>query len=105
MLCVKAIAFARKAHRGQMRKTGDPYLSHCIHTGRILAGLVPSSGKRAVETVVAGILHDVVHDTCQSLHDIEEEFGNDVAELEASVSRLSLKENSNRKAAEYKIFL
>jgi (p)ppGpp synthase/HD superfamily hydrolase len=43
----------------------------------------------AVETVVAGILHDVVHDTCQSLHDIEEEFGDDVAELVASVSRLS----------------
>ncbi|WJX60128.1 GTP diphosphokinase [Trifolium repens] len=85
----KAIAFARKAHRGQMRKTGDPYLSHCIHTGRILAGLVPSSGKRAVETIVAGILHDVVDDTCQSLHDIEEEFGDDVAELVASVSRLS----------------
>jgi len=42
----KAIAFARKAHRGQMRKTGDPYLTHCIHTGRILAALVPSSGKR-----------------------------------------------------------
>ncbi|CAL0314549.1 unnamed protein product [Lupinus luteus] len=85
----KAIAFARKAHRGQMRKTGDPYLTHCIHTGRILAMLVPSSGKRAVDTVVAGILHDVVDDTCQSLQDIEEEFGDDVVNLVAGVSRLS----------------
>ncbi|KAL3039981.1 hypothetical protein AAZX31_01G214800 [Glycine max] len=85
----KAIAFARKAHRGQMRKTGDPYLTHCIHTGRILAALVPSSGKRAVDTVVAGILHDVVDDTCQSLRDIEAEFGDDVVKLVASVSRLS----------------
>lgn len=85
----KAIAFARKAHRGQMRKTGDPYLTHCIHTGRILAELVPSSGKRAVDTVVAGILHDVVDDTCQSLQDIEAEFGDDVLKLVASVSRLS----------------
>ncbi|RDY14064.1 putative GTP diphosphokinase RSH3, chloroplastic [Mucuna pruriens] len=85
----KAIAFARKAHRGQMRKTGDPYLTHCIHTGRILAALVPSSGKRAVDTVVAGILHDVVDDTCQSLQDIEAEFGDDVVKLVASVSRLS----------------
>ncbi|XP_023872551.1 uncharacterized protein LOC111985125 isoform X2 [Quercus suber] len=42
----KAIAFAKKAHHGQLRKTGDPYLTHCIHTGRILAMLVPSSGKR-----------------------------------------------------------
>ncbi|BAU00717.1 GTP diphosphokinase [Vigna angularis] len=85
----KAIAFARKAHRGQMRKTGDPYLTHCIHTGRILAALVPSSGKRAVDTVVAGILHDVVDDTSQSLQDIQAEFGDDVVKLVASVSRLS----------------
>ncbi|KAL9327844.1 hypothetical protein ACSQ67_002847 [Phaseolus vulgaris] len=85
----KAIAFARKAHRGQMRKTGDPYLTHCIHTGRILAALVPSSGKRAIDTVVAGILHDVVDDTCQSLQDIRAEFGDDVVKLVASVSRLS----------------
>ncbi|KAK7308889.1 hypothetical protein RJT34_05207 [Clitoria ternatea] len=85
----KAIAFARKAHRGQMRKTGDPYLTHCIHTGRILAALVPSCGKRAVDTVVAGILHDVVDDACQSLQDIEAEFGDDVVKLVAGVSRLS----------------
>ncbi|XP_027361131.1 uncharacterized protein LOC113869153 isoform X1 [Abrus precatorius] len=85
----KAIAFARKAHRGQTRKTGDPYLTHCIHTGRILAALVPSSGKRAIDTVVAGILHDVVDDTCKRLHDIEAEFGDDVVKLVAGVSRLS----------------
>ncbi|KAK7253123.1 hypothetical protein RIF29_37569 [Crotalaria pallida] len=85
----KAIAFSRKAHRGQMRKTGEPYLTHCIHTGRILAMLVPSSGKRAIDTVVAGILHDVVDDTGLSLQDIEAEFGDDVVKLVAGVSRLS----------------
>ncbi|XP_062145565.1 uncharacterized protein LOC133853178 isoform X2 [Alnus glutinosa] len=51
--------------------------------------LVPSSGKRAVDTVVAGVLHDVIDDTCESLHKIEEEFGDDVAKLVAGVSRLS----------------
>ncbi|KAL8534745.1 hypothetical protein ACS0TY_010687 [Phlomoides rotata] len=85
----KAIAFARKAHHGQMRKTGDPYLFHCIHTGRILAALVPSDGKRAIDTVVAGILHDIVDDTCESLNSIEREFDADVAKLVAGVSRLS----------------
>uniref|UniRef100_A0A2N9H7I3 GTP diphosphokinase n=1 Tax=Fagus sylvatica TaxID=28930 RepID=A0A2N9H7I3_FAGSY len=85
----KAVAFAKKAHHGQLRKTGDPYLTHCIHTGRILAMLVPSSGKRAVDTVVAGILHDVIDDTYESLHNIEEEFGDDVAKLVAGVSKLS----------------
>ncbi|KAF7148885.1 hypothetical protein RHSIM_Rhsim03G0220900 [Rhododendron simsii] len=85
----KAIAFARKAHHGQLRKTGDPYLTHCIHTGRIVAVLVPSTGKRAVDTVVSGILHDVVDDTCESLENIKREFGDDVAKLVAGVSRLS----------------
>ncbi|XP_050223777.1 uncharacterized protein LOC126673611 isoform X2 [Mercurialis annua] len=85
----KAINFAKKAHQGQFRKTGEPYLTHCIHTGRILAMLVPSTGIRAVETVVAGILHDVVDDTHESLQNVEEEFGEDVAKLVAGVSRLS----------------
>ncbi|KAL5728476.1 GTP diphosphokinase [Ranunculus cassubicifolius] len=85
----KAIEFARKAHYGQVRKTGDPYLTHCINTGKILAALVPSSGKQAIDTVVAGILHDVIDDACQSLRSIEEEFGDDVAKLVGGVSRLS----------------
>nr|CAD1839543.1 unnamed protein product [Ananas comosus var. bracteatus] len=42
----KAIAFACKAHFGQFRKTGEPYVAHCIHTGKILAALVPSHGER-----------------------------------------------------------
>nr|GMD58513.1 probable GTP diphosphokinase RSH3, chloroplastic isoform X3 [Ipomoea batatas] len=86
---LKAIEFARKAHHGQVRRTGDPYLTHCLHTGKILALLVPSSGKRAVDTVVAGILHDVIDDTRESLVNIESKFDVDVAKLVASVSRLS----------------
>ncbi|KAH6815393.1 hypothetical protein C2S51_020213 [Perilla frutescens var. frutescens] len=85
----KAIAFARKAHHGQIRKTGDPYLSHCIHTGKVLAALVPADGKRAIDTVVAGILHDIVDDTRETLDSIEREFDLDVAKLVAGVSRLS----------------
>ncbi|KAG8391102.1 hypothetical protein BUALT_Bualt01G0152900 [Buddleja alternifolia] len=49
----KAIAFARKAHHGQIRKMGGPYLSHCIHTRKILAVLVPLNGKRGQEIVAA----------------------------------------------------
>ncbi|KAJ4842139.1 hypothetical protein Tsubulata_024256 [Turnera subulata] len=86
---LKAIAFAKKAHDGQFRKTGDPYFMHCIHTGRILAMLVPSTGNRAIDTVVAGILHDVVDDTSESVQSVEETFGDDVAKLVAGVSRIS----------------
>ncbi|KAK8937389.1 hypothetical protein KSP39_PZI011796 [Platanthera zijinensis] len=85
----KAVAFARKAHYGQFRKTGEPYVTHCIHTGRILAVLVPPTGKRAINTVVAGILHDVIDDTFANLSSIKNEFGEDVARLVAGVSKLS----------------
>ncbi|KAK3154998.1 hypothetical protein QOZ80_2BG0197550 [Eleusine coracana subsp. coracana] len=85
----KAIEFASTAHLGQFRRTGDPYVTHCIHTGKILAALVPSTGERAVNTVVAGILHDVIDDTSESLKSIEEQFGDDVAGLVSGVSKLS----------------
>ncbi|CAN1345192.1 Probable GTP diphosphokinase RSH3, chloroplastic [Linum perenne] len=86
---LKAIAFAKTAHHGQFRRTGDPYLTHCIHTARILAMLVPPAGQRATDTVIAGILHDVVDDTNETLNRIEQEFGVEVARLVAGVSRLS----------------
>lgn len=92
-MVLKAIAFARNAHKGQLRKTGDPYLTHCINTAQILALLVPTStpvvGQKAIDTIVSGILHDVVDDTSQSLSTIELEFGQDIAKLVAGVSRLS----------------
>lgn len=100
----KAVTFARKAHSGQMRKTGDPYLTHCLHTGKILAALVPSSGQRAVNTIVAGILHDVIDDAGEKLRNIEQEFGDDVASLVDGVSKLSyinqLLRRHRRKSAE-----
>jgi len=43
---IEAIAYAREAHTGLMRKTDEPYITHCVHTARILAALVPAHGKR-----------------------------------------------------------
>lgn len=48
----KAIEFASTAHLGQFRRTGDPYITHCIHTGKILAALVPSTGERVFPSPV-----------------------------------------------------
>lgn len=43
----RAIEFAKEAHAGQFRRTGEPYITHCIHTARILAALIPpQQGKR-----------------------------------------------------------
>eukprot|EP00250_Pteridium_aquilinum_P020786 c24947_g1_i1 orf=2670-5117(+) len=86
---VKALSFAKEAHAGQMRRTGEPYLTHCIHTAKILAALVPETGSRAINTVVAGLLHDVIDDTGQDIRSIRETFGGDVAKLVAGVSKLS----------------
>lgn len=52
----KAIAFASKAHFGQLRKTGEPYVTHCIHTGKILAALVPISGNRVYTPLYTYVL-------------------------------------------------
>ncbi|KAH7299307.1 hypothetical protein KP509_24G004600 [Ceratopteris richardii] len=86
---VKAVSFAKEAHAGQMRKTGEPYLTHCLHTAKILAALVPETGNRAINTVVAGILHDVIDDTHKDIQNVRDVFGADVARLVAGVSRLS----------------
>ena len=53
----KAVDFADKAHDGQFRKSGEPFLIHPINVGIILAGL-----KMDGDTIVAGLLHDVVED-------------------------------------------
>lgn len=43
----RAIEYAREAHAGQFRRTGEPYITHCIHTAKILAALIPpQEGKR-----------------------------------------------------------
>eukprot|EP00850_Spirogloea_muscicola_P021515 SM000252S09067 [mRNA] locus=s252:102630:108989:+ [translate_table: standard] len=85
----EALVYAREAHKDQTRKTGEPYITHCIHTARILAALIPSSGQRAVDTIVAGILHDVVDDGRRTLTEVRKYFGKDVATLVEGVSRLS----------------
>ncbi|CAI5971359.1 unnamed protein product [Closterium sp. NIES-64] len=78
---LRAVEFARDAHWDQYRKTGEPYVNHCVHTARILAALVPPQGKKAVDAVVAAVLHDIVDDTPYDIADVEMLFGADVAQL------------------------
>jgi len=79
-----AFELAEKAHKGQVRKTGEPYISHCLHTAYTLAQM-----KADINTVVAGILHDVPEDTDYALDDIEKLFGKDVASLVQGITKLS----------------
>ena len=74
----------KKAHEGQMRSSGDPYISHPIEVAIILVGLGMDS-----DTIIGGLLHDVVEDTSVTLEDIEKQFGGDVAELVDGVTKLA----------------
>ena len=82
-LIVKAYEVASKAHEGQLRKSGEPYIIHPLCVAIILAGLEMDK-----ETIVAGILHDVVEDTVLTRSEIGEQFGNDVALLVDGVTKL-----------------
>jgi len=83
-LLKKAYAFAEKAHQGQTRISGDPFINHPVAVTRILAGL-----ELDMETLVAGLLHDTVEDTEVSLSQIEEKFGKEIALLVDGVTKLS----------------
>lgn len=79
----KAYKIARDAHDGQMRKSGEPYIIHPLCVSIILADLELDK-----ETIVAGMLHDVVEDTVMTLEEITEIFGSEIALLVDGVTKL-----------------
>ncbi|KAJ7951505.1 RelA/SpoT [Quillaja saponaria] len=81
---IKAFYEAEKAHRGQMRASGDPYLQHCVETAVLLALIGANS-----TVVAAGLLHDTIDDSFLTYDYINEIFGTGVADLVEGVSKLS----------------
>src|SRR5581483_9879862 len=79
----RAFDVAKKAHQDQVRRSGDPYISHPLSVARILAGL----GLDDV-TIAAALLHDAVEDTDVTLADISKGFGPDVAAIVDGVTKL-----------------
>ncbi len=78
-----AYEFSAKAHQGQQRRNGDPYISHPVAVAEILAGLHLDSS-----SIKAALLHDVVEDTANTLPEIQERFGDEVALLVDGVSKI-----------------
>jgi hypothetical protein len=87
---LRAAAFAERWHHGQYRRSGQPYVTHCVEAARILAALLPptAESRKYVDAVVACILHDVVDDTECDIEDVRGEFGSRVAKLVSDVSTL-----------------
>ena len=83
-LLERAYNLAAKAHRGQKRATGEPYVNHCVAVGKILAELAAP-----IPVVAAGLLHDTVEDTSVTLKDLAGEFGPEVAQLVDGVTKLT----------------
>lgn len=82
-LVERAYLFAKEAHRGQFRNSGEAFIEHPLQVACILADL-----QLDITSIVAGLLHDVVEDTNTSLQDIETDFGPEVRFLVAGVTKL-----------------
>ncbi len=79
----KAYAFARDAHDGQLRYSGQPYIIHPVSVASILVDLCMD-----YQSVVAALLHDTVEDTDVSLESVKNDYGEDVAKLVDGVTKL-----------------
>ena len=82
-LVVKAFEIANNLHKGQLRKSGEPYIIHPIAVSFILANFGMDT-----ETIVAGLMHDVVEDTPYTREQLVEDFGEEIALLVDGVTKL-----------------
>ena len=79
-----ALDFAEKAHDGQVRKSGEPYITHPVNVAVILIDYDCDT-----DSVIAALLHDTVEDTSVTLDDIKKQFGQDVAQLVDGLTKLN----------------
>lgn len=75
--------FAEEAHKNQYRKSGEPYFMHCVRTAEILAQL-----RLDMDTICAGLMHDVLEDTGITRGEMEERFGANIAGLVEGVTKI-----------------
>jgi GTP pyrophosphokinase len=80
----KAYIYSASVHQGQVRLSGEPYLTHPMEVAGILTDM-----KMDAATIISGLLHDAIEDTLTTAERIEKEFGRDVAFLVGGLTKLS----------------
>lgn len=88
----KAYDLAEKSHAGVKRASGEPYITHPVIVANFLAIM-----KCDVDTICAGLLHDVIEDTPITKEEIEEKFGHDVADIVDGVTKITRMDNLSQK--------
>lgn len=94
LIIISALELAKKAHEGQKRDEGDPYIIHPI---RIANTLIYDLKVIDADIIIAGLLHDVVEDTYVPLDEIKEEFGGSVAYFVRALTRDKARETKREK--------
>jgi len=98
-LLLRAWEVGAAAHAGQMRKSGEPYITHPVAVAGVLA-----QQRLDVETLVAAILHDTIEDTPLTRDELESQFGKSVAELVDGVTKLDKLSFGSRQEADAESF-
>jgi GTP pyrophosphokinase len=91
----RAYVFAARMHRGQLRKSGDPYIMHPLEVASIVA-----QHNLDAPSVCAGLLHDTVEDTEATFEDVRHQFGSEIASLVKSLTKLNKINFQNRQEAQ-----
>ena len=102
-LLARAYRFSERAHAGQTRRNGDPYVTHCVEVAKILAELQLDS-----VTVASGLIHDVVEDTAVTVEEVEREFGREIAQIVdglTKIGHLPLTSTQERQVENYRKLL
>ena len=93
ILLKKAYVFAAQAHKGQTRRSGEPYLSHSLEVANMLANM-----RLDKTTLAAGLLHDVLEDTDSTAVELAQAFGKEITHLVEGVTKISRVQQSSPEA-------
>lgn len=93
ILLKKAYVFAAQAHKGQTRRSGEPYLSHSLEVANMLANM-----RLDKTTLAAGLLHDVLEDTDSTAVELAQAFGKEITHLVEGVTKISRVQESSPEA-------